>query len=233
MSRIRIFLLLSLFLLLSIGIVEAAAVEATDFQSLLRNPNAYQHKRVSVTGVVRGNGPTMELFRDASAARSVARASESILVIAPEGWRPGRPYAMRFVRITGTVEATEHGFWGNPCSIHFQQIEVISERPALHPDHTIAVIANYSPTSYLIRVDSPDVRARLTISPKQFLELPRFNGTLKVVREDESVICEIKLETSRRALNFDPEKMVFYYQIVDGKVEGVSPRIARKWNWRR
>src|SRR5437660_11637570 len=104
MSRIRIFLLLSLIISLSIEVVEAAAVEAADFQSVLRNPNAYQHKRVSVTGVVRGNGPTMELFRDALAARSVARASESILVIAPQGWRPGRPYAMRVVRITGTVE---------------------------------------------------------------------------------------------------------------------------------
>jgi hypothetical protein len=175
----------------------------------------------------------MELFRDASAARSVAQASESILVIAPQGWRPGRPYAMRFVRITGTVEASEHGFWGNPCSIHFQQIEVISERPASNPATTIAVIANNSPASYFILIDSPDVKARLTIRPKQFLELPRFNGTLRVVSGDESVICEVKLETSRRALNFDPEKMVFYYQIVNGKVEGVSPRIARKWSWRR
>ncbi len=232
MSRIPIFLFLSLFFSLSIRAVEASAVEATEFQSLLKNPNAYQHKRVSVIGVVRGNGPTMELFRNASAARSVARASESILVIAPEGWRPGPSYAMRLVRITGTVEAREHGFWGNPCSIHFQQIEVISESPALHPSHAIAVIANESSTSYLIRLDSPDVKARLTISPNQFLELPRFNGTLKIVK-DESVICETKLETSRRALNFNPEQMVFYYRIVDGKVEGVSPRIAKKWNWRR
>src|ERR1044072_2505236 len=233
MNRIPIFLFLSLFFPFGLRAVDSSALEATEFQSLLKNPNAYQHKRVSVIGVVRGNGPTMELFRNAAAARSVARASESILVIAPEGWRPGPSYAMRLVRITGTVEAREHGFWGNPCSIHFQQIEVISERPALHPSHAIAVIANDSPTSYSIRLDSPDVKGRFTIGSKQFLELPRFNGTVKIVKENGWAISETKLEHSRRALNFDPEQMVFYYRIVDDKLEGVSPRIAKQWNWRR
>src|SRR5947207_656012 len=107
MSRIQGFLLLSLLISFSIGAVEAAAVKVTDFQSLLKDPKAYQHQRVSVTGVVRGNGPTMELFRNASAARSAAPASQSILVIAPTDWRPDRPYAMRLVRITGTVETAE------------------------------------------------------------------------------------------------------------------------------
>jgi hypothetical protein len=233
MSRIRIFLLRSLFLALNIGIARVAAAGDTDFGSLLRHPHAYQHKLVSVTGIVRGSGPTMELFGNASAARAAAPASESILVIAPAGWTPDRPYAMRLVRVTGTVEAREHGYWGNPCSIHFQRIEVISERPAVPPDYAIAVIRNESSTPYVIRAGPLGVEATLAIAPNQFLELPRFDGVLKLVGSDASVISKRRLETSRRALNFDSERMVFYYRIVDGEVEGVSPRIARKWNWRR
>jgi len=207
--------------------------EGTQFDSLLKNPSAYDGRTVSVVGVIRGNGPDFELYRDASAARSVAPPSTSFFVFAPDKWKANQPYNMRLVRVTGVVEARRHGIWGNACALALKRIEVLSDAPAAHPSYPVAVVRNETPEFYSIRAGPPGVEAQLGIGPREFLLLPRYDGTLTVLGRDGAVVARQKLNTSREAANFDSASMVFYYRITDRKLEAVKSAEARKWGWRR
>lgn len=208
--------------------------EGTQFDLLVKNPHAYDGRTVSVVGVIRGNGPSFELYRDASAARSVAPPSTSFFVVAPDKWKGTRPYNMRLVRVTGIVEANRHGIWGNACVLALKRIDVLSDAPAAHPDYPVAVVRNETTEIYSIHAGPPGLEAQLSIGPQQFLLLPRYDGTLTVLGRGGAVVGRRKLNTVRDAANFDPASMVLYYRITDHqKLEAVKSSEAKKWGWKR
>jgi len=207
--------------------------EGIEFDSLLNNPKAHDGKTVSVDGVIRGNGPTFELYRDASAADSVSPPSTSFFVSAPDNWKATQPYNMRRVRVTGIVEARRHGIWGNACAIALKRIEVLSEAPAKHPSYPVAVVRNETSESYSLRAGPPGVEAQLSIGPRQFLLLPRYDGTLTVLGRDGTVVAKQKLNATRESANFESAQMVFYYRITDRKLEAVKSVEAKRWGWKR
>jgi len=140
---------------------------------------------------------------------------------------------MRLVRVTGVVEAHRHGIWGNACVLVLKRIEVLSDAPATHPGYPVAVIRNESSEGYSIRAGPPGLEAELSIGPRQFLLLPRYDGTLTVLGRDGAVVARQKLNATRESANFDSAGMVFYYRITDRKLEAVKSAEARRWGWRR
>jgi hypothetical protein len=209
------------------------SAEGTPYDLLLKNPKVYDGQTVSVVGVIRGNGPDFELYRDAKAASSVAPPSTSFFVFAPDKWKGTQPYDMRLVRVTGIVEARRHGVWGNACALALKRIEVLSNAPAAHPSFPVAVVRNETSEFYSIRAGPLGVEAQLGIGPKEFLVLPRYDGTLTVLRRDGAVVARQELKITRESENFDSVSMVFYYRITDRRIDAVKPAEARKWSWRR
>lgn len=226
LTRINVYAITLSFLLI-------ACAEGIEFDSLLKNPRAYDGRTVSVVGVIRGNGPNFELYRDASAADGVAPPATSFFVFAPDKWKATQPYNMRLVRVTAIVEARRHGIWGNACALALKRIEVLSDAPAAHPSYPVAVVRNETSEFYSIRAGPPGVEAQLGIGPREFLLLPRYDGTLTVLRRDGTVVARQKLNTTRESANFDSASMVFYYRITDRKLEAVKSAEAKKWGWRR
>jgi len=183
--------------------------------------------------VIRGNGPNFELFRDLAAARSVTSPSTTFLIVAPDGWKAAEPYDMRVVRVTGIVKAKHHGIRGNACVLALKRIDVLSNGTAAPPSDPVAVVRNDTSEAFSIRAGPSDLEAQLYIGPRQLLVLPRYDGTLTVIRLNAKVVSRQKLNTTRRAANFDPAMMAFYYRIVGRSVETVTPREAKKWGWKR
>jgi len=226
LTRTKVYAVTLSFLLLT-------PAKGIQFDALLKNPRAYDGRTVSVVGVIRGNGPDFELYRDALAADSVASPATSFFVFAPAKWKATQPYNMRLVRVTGVVEARRHGTWGNACALTLKRLEVLSDAPAAHPSYPVALVRNESSEFYSIRAGPPGLEAQLSIGPRQFLLLPRYDGTLSVLNQGEVVIARRKLNSTREAANFDPTTMVFYYRITDRKVEAVNSAEAKKWDWKR
>jgi len=213
-----------------------AAAAAVSFDALVKHPQAYHHRRVTLVGVAIGNGPTIELHRDLKSAEKAAAggpASESVLARAPLPWDARRRHHMRLVRITGIVDAHHHGFWGNPCEMSIEKIEALTDEPLGHWKIPVAVLHNATSSGYRIYAGSAGVQAKLSIAPEGILQLPRPDGTLTVFDAPERVLARTTLDMNAHSRYLDRKEGAFYYEIRRGTIIQVMPQVAKGWGWRR
>src|SRR5438270_5715191 len=111
----------------------ASSVSSQTLDAVLKSPASFHRKRISVVGILRGDGPMFELYETSQEAVAMT-APKSVYIVAPRGWRKKGPYDLRRARVTGVVDATRHGAWGNPCAIMPEKLEAFSGPVAPWPD---------------------------------------------------------------------------------------------------
>jgi hypothetical protein len=205
---------------------------AATLESVLKDPRAYDHQHVVLVGVVRGNGPNFELFANAKDAQSVAKASNSVLLVASDKWKGRGPYSMRLVRVSGIVEANKHGLWGNPCEISLENIEVLSG-PVAPWSIPFAVFRNEDSKPVAMRVGPPRLAARFSLDPKEVVEVPISNGLIRVLSVSGSLLAEAPINALPGPPYYDGANGAAYYRIRNKRIERVLPAVGRSWGWRR
>lgn len=225
---------------IALGVVAAiqftqltAAAAAVSFDALVKHPEAYHHRRVTLVGVAVGNGPTFEIHPNIKSAEHVADAAGTVRAKASIPWDYERRYHLRRVRVTGVVDAHHHGLWGNACEISVEKIQALTARPLVRWKIPVAVVHNATSSPYLIHAGPAGLEARLGIAPHGILELPRPDGTLSLLGTHEEVLARQKLDISGRSRYLDRKEGAFYYEIRDGTITQVLPKEAKAWGWRR
>lgn len=219
--------------LVSILAITPQLVAGTNFRSVINDPKAYDHKRVTVEGVVIGNGPEFELFETAGDARTITSPSKSFYLVSkdPRSLQSGL-YNLRRVRVTGVVDTSLHGTWGNPCGILLEKITALST-PLSAPLIPVAVFRNEESRPIIVRLVGGNPEGEFSIPPKTAVDSPISNGQkIEVTSSDGSLIARGTLRVKKDSPYFDSQTGFFFYRISDKKIEPVLPVSARDWNWR-
>jgi hypothetical protein len=207
---------------------------ATDFKSLLGNPKAYDGQRVSITGIVIGNGPEFELFQNVSDALNVRSDSRAFYIIAKGKWSRTRPYDLHWVRVTGTVNANRHGFWGYACEISLEKIEALSAGPLTTQPMPFGVFRNETRQTVSVRLfESSRPQAGFQLGPGDSVSLPINDGRIEVFGVSGALLAKGTLGAQQDSTFYDRKFGAFYYRITGSRIEKVSPASVNYWEWTR
>jgi hypothetical protein len=220
------------------AIIQANQLNAEDLTSVLRTPSRYHQKRVTLTGVLFGSGPVLELFATAADARE-ADVRKSVWVVTPDGWQP-RPIHMRRARIVGIIDANGHGMRGNPCEMKLEKLTILSG-PVVPWEDSYIICHNETKTTVLFSVTVPLKRSthgsKGLVSPGAYFESAalglRYSAEINVLTATGTPITKGTFSVGPGTPFFDTENAASYFRVKDGKIERISPLVAKSWGWKR
>jgi hypothetical protein len=213
------------------------SLSSQTLDAVLKSPASFHRKRISVVGILRGEGPMFELFESSKDAVAMT-ARKSVYIVAPRGWSKKGPYDLRRARVTGVIDAKRHGAWGNPCAMTPEKIEVLSGPVAPWPD-AVAIFRNERNTSIVLRFGVPPTDSEFRLNPKEYVDVSGWSREnkgstpLRVESTDGSSLAETMIAVPWGGPYYDSINAASYYQINGTKVEPVLPSEAKKWGWRR
>jgi len=232
----------------TLGLLLAQTSSAIDFKSLLTNCRDYHNQPVSVVGVARVKGSSFFLFENPDDARSwdapeeIARgksvSTARTLIVAPRKDSPmneNDKYDRTWVRITGIVDAYGHNRWNSPCTLLLVEVEGLSP-PLFKSSLILSVFRNDSAESVKLRLFNarPRIYAEFDLGPGELDDVQTQKGTAEVTTTSGKTLAKYDMpELARSSEYFDEENYAFYFQFKDGKINRVSPDVAKSWNWHR
>jgi hypothetical protein len=216
---------------IGVGLFSTIYVDAESLAAILKSPGSYNHRRVSLVGVLRGQGPVFELFETPADALSM-KPSRGIHLIASAKWRKAGPYDLRRARVAGVVDANWHGVWGNPCAMSLDTVEVLSGPVAPWPD-VVAVFRNERTRPVWLHFGTPPTDTDFMVRPKECIDVNIQNTTVRVFSPKATLLIEAQILKRPAMPYYDSANAASYYRITDNRVETVLPSVAMEWNWRR
>jgi hypothetical protein len=233
---------------LALALLLPQASSAIDFKSLLTNPRAYHNQPVSIVGVARVKGTSFFLFENAADAKAWDTPEEiaagksadaaRALIVAPRTNSPmdeNDRYDRCRVRVTGIVDAYSHNRWNYPCTLLLVNAEGLSP-PLFKSSLILSVFRNDSAESVTIRLFNARLRiyAEFDLGPGELDDVQTQKGTAEVTSTSGKTLAKYDMpELERSSEYFDKENYAFYFQFKDGKINRVSPDVAKSWNWHR
>jgi hypothetical protein len=208
-------------------------LNAESLEAVLRSPARYNHKRVTLNGVLR-NDP-LELFKNAAEARK-ADVRKSIWLVIPPNWRDSGPYDMRRVRVVGTVDASQHGTRGNACELLVENLTVLSG-PVLPWKDSVIVFRNETRATVLVRFGDPPSQSEVSIPANTYHAMlspeVEYSNVARAVAGDGKVIAEANIRVGPRTQLYDTKNAASYFRVTEKGIVPVPPVIARNWGWKR
>lgn len=218
----------------------AAFAAEVSFDALLREPQRYRHRQVTVTGIAEiGGGMDFHLWRDADARRrgdlkkviSVLQRQDEMehAIRSGKGVAPHSDANLRRVKVTAVLDTDLHGRFGDePFQLLLEKLQVLPGRRLYESLPVIGFFRNDS---------SEEVRFRLYDSRGQFAgetgtgplgvtNTGLKKGTVVVTTLRGKKLASCATVESRY---FDPAKMAYYFRFGSGKIEPVFPRDATSW----
>lgn len=214
-----------------------SSLHGESLSSVLKSPASYHHKRITLVGILRGEGPMFELFENEADAVAMT-APKSIYMVAPPTWKKGGPYDLRRARVTGVVDAKRHGIWGNPCALTPEKIEVLSGPVAPWPD-LVVVFRNEKQAPVVLHLGTPPSNSDFTLQPKECIDVGGWAGEdkqatpVRALSARGALVAKTEITIRRSRPYYDPMNAALYYRITNGRIEKVLPSVAKNWGWRR
>jgi hypothetical protein len=214
---------------LAFALANASAASSSDFERLLANPQAFDGKRVTLTGVASIGGAEFYLYPNEDEAR---KAGTAVFVNRNlEGPRYDK-FSDHWLKITGIVNAERHGPFNNdPCEIWLEHFEVLRKASVRHRN-IYGVFRNDTSSLVNITIYRPDGYSNFGMPPRE-------TSTEGITKEDRAVVTTatgkliaksnlVPLGTSSRY--FDSAHHSYYYRITDTKIEMVPVAETSGWN---
>jgi hypothetical protein len=177
-----------------------------------------------------------ELFDNVADALAMT-PSKSIFIVAPTNRLGKGPYDLRRARVSGVVDATNHGVLGYRCALAPKQIDVLSGPVAPWPD-VVGVFRNETNVTITLRFGVGSTESTFAVRPSDFVETRGWARnervtTVQALSPSGSLIAKMQIAIERRGPYYDSTNAASYYRIKDGKVEIVPPGSTKNWGWRR
>jgi len=99
----------------------------TQFSQLLKDPRAYEHKCICVTGFAHVLGDAFVIYESEKAAAK-PDFTKGIFITQKFDAPDYNHYNKRWIKVTGIVDMNERGFADYPCGIIVEQVEPASPR---------------------------------------------------------------------------------------------------------
>ena len=199
---------------------------ASELQKILANPQTYDGKRVTVTGVAEIGGAEFSLYPDQRSQRNAGKAA--FIWLDSNGPRYDR-FNGHWVRVTGIVEPRRHGpFNTDPCEIKLERLELLPKAP-LKDSSIYGVFRNDTRNPVKVTVYWPDGYSSFDLPPGETSnEGLEKNSTAVVTTLAGKVVARSRLTPEKRRY-YDSAHRSYYFQIADSKIELVAPTDAAQW----
>lgn len=219
--------------ILIVLLVGTKLVNAVDVRAIIANPHLYDTKRVTITGVIHGDGPTFELFESAADGDKPNSQRKSIFIRATKPLEGGRSYNLRRVRVTGVIDANRHGLWGNACELQLESIRVLSSEPVAVPSIPIGVFRNERSSSIVISLYDRrgEVQATFGLGPKGFIQVPVQDGSIGIFTTSDDLIATKALDIRTASPFYDTKYSAFYFLINEKGIKKVLPKTVDRRKW--
>jgi hypothetical protein len=220
------------FLVIVLTAFRADGASPSDFQQVLKHPNHFDGRRVTLVGVADIGGSEFFLYPDIRSAKH--GDSEKAIFVETHilDKNPYEQFHNHWVKITGIVDMRVRPPLGvGPCSVVFERLEPLA-LPPLHDTSVKAVFKNDtgeminvkfsapSGAGYILRFPSGDVSAASVIKRGVITAKTRMG---KLIATGDLIP---KFNTREF---FDVKARTYYYRIRPGKIELVPVREGQQW----
>lgn len=212
--------------LTAVPIAVCASSPAVSFDEFVRNPGAYQGRRISVVGIAEVDGISFTLFQPPH--REVSR---SIFV----GQKLGRPRYNQlndhWVKVTGIAAVDEQKTFA--AKIFLDRVDAL-RRPPIRGVKIFGIFFNEGPTSIHIELvnEAGNESTKLVLRPDGIEKTIVATGAARVVNPAGRVLSECPIESEYSEF-FELSDRTFYFRIKDGRISLVQPRnattIKKRW----
>lgn len=208
----------------------AAELQRPSFQSLISDPSHYHRKLVSLVGVVIGNGPEFVFYKNRGDGRKPVAASKAIRLIAKDDSLHGLFDSYR-VKVSGVVDAYQHGFYGYACTIWVSRIERLSEYPVVKPEFPMAVFLNDTNETILIHVDGDSVSTN-TVATSHFAAEAFINEGARITVSSAQGTPLVRSKVSKLLPSspyYDRKSQKFFYRVSERTIDRVPASVGKLW----
>jgi len=201
----------------------ASPSHATELSDVLRNPAAYDHREVALTGVARVEGASFVLYEDVTAA-SKLDGSKGIYVKQQRNGQDYDRFDRQWVRVTGIVDGAKQ-------SISVKDVKPVPNRlrPEIRDITTYGVFENKTGTEIrlTLRTNTGATYQEFSIGRNGSNKGAIYEGTAIATNTSgaevaRGTITPPQLTLDQQCLPRGSQKRVTYYRIRPGRIETVA-----------
>lgn len=225
----------------SILVAHLCTAAEVSFDDIVKDPARYNLQRVTVKGILEVYGDDNELWRDTSARRRID-LNRCIHVWVDlkrppypgTNMSPDSPANLHWVKVTGIVDTSMHGRFGNERFGLFEEKIQILPGPRLKQFLAVkAWFMNESGHKVIVNVKTKNQGTEFTLD-RNTLDSAVIEGsksTATITDSNGSLYTKALLTPPGSKVYYDAERRYYYYRIKKHRIEPVTPREARHWHF--
>ena len=221
-----------------LALSQSAFAAEVQFDDLRANFKHYDGRQVTVKGILEVAGNDNYLYRDIQ-AREHQRVWIHVLpdLNRPDsagGLAPDAPANLHWVKITGTVDVSFHGHFGNePFGLRQTRLEVLPGPRLKQFLPTLAWFKNESQHNIGIEIDARRWATSFDVEPGEVGSADMYKGTnnVTVTTKDGRVLSKLKFDNVQSSRFYDRQRHAFYFRITDRRITPVPRPEARNWKF--
>jgi hypothetical protein len=213
-----------------------------EFDELAKNPAGYNGKEVTIKGLLQVAGDDNFLWRDVR-ARAREDYNRDVIRLVPDlslppypgaNLSPDSPANYKWVRVTGIVNTSFHGRFGEESfGVMQKRIEVLPGRRQTQFLTILGWFHNETPRPVKMDVISLNQRAEFTLGPGDIESTAvgpdGVTAVVKTKRDKTFARCLLTLPKLRRY--YDSRKHAYYFRVLKDRIEPVLPTDVSRWPW--
>ena len=217
---------------------QSALVAEVQFDDLRANFIRYDGQQVTVKGILEVPGNDSYLYRDIQ-----GRERQHVWIhVLPDlnrpdsagGLAPDAPANLHWVKVTGVIDTSFHGHFGNePFGLRQTKIKVLPGPRLKQFLLTLAWFKNESQHKVSIGIDARPWSTSFDVSPGEVESADMYKGTnnVTVTTKDGKVLTKLKFENIQSSHFYDRQRHACYFRITDRKITPVPRSDARNWKF--
>jgi hypothetical protein len=221
-----------------LALSQSAFAAEIQFDDLRTNFKQYDGQQVTVKGILEVAGNDNYLYRDIE-GRERQRVWIHVLPDLNQpssagGFAPDAPANLHWVKVTGVVDMSFHGHFGNePFGVRQTKIEVLPGPRLKRFLSTLAWFKNESQHEVEIEIDAPPWATSFDIKRGEVGSADIYKGrnNVTVKTKDGQVLTKLKFDNARFSRFYDRQRRAYYFRITGRKITPVPRTEARNWKF--
>jgi hypothetical protein len=221
-----------------LALSQSAFAAEIQFDDLRTNFKQYDGQQVTVKGILEVAGNDNYLYRDIE-----GRERQRVWIhVLPDlnrpssagGFAPDAPANLHWVKVTGVVDMSFHGHFGNePFGVRQTKIEVLPGPRLKRFLSTLAWFKNESQREVEIEIDASPWATSFDVERGKVGSADIYEGgnNVTVATKDGKVLAKLKFDNSRSSRFYDRQRCAYYFLITDRNITPVPRTKARNWKF--
>ena len=221
-----------------LALSQSALAAEVQFDDLHTNFTRYDGEEVTVKGILEVAGNDNYLYRDIQ-----GRERQNVWIhVLPDlnrpdsagGLAPDAPANLHWVKVTGVIDTSFHGHFGNePFGLRQTKIELLPGPRLKQLLSTLAWFKNESWHNVGIEIDARRWATSFDLEPGEVGSADMYKGTnnVTVTTKDGKVLTKLKFDNVESSHFYDRQRHAYYFRIKDRKITPIPRSEARDWKF--